>query len=133
MDEAELTTRLIRAENELQSLKTAHSRGLGSIQVYSQDIYVTKGATAAPVWCDIVFTINIKSSAEPFPLLKMYPQLTKVFVGIYYINTFTVSSDGYTVKLSAEAVLPSTAANIPVRLVSTSEINSVTYQIIEEQ
>ena len=81
----------------------------------------------------VVFTINVKSSAEPFPLLKMYPQLTDVFVGIYYVNTFTVLSDGYTVKVSAEAVLPSAAANIPVRLVSTSEIDSVTYQIIEEQ
>lgn len=132
INEASLTGRLLRAENELRALKTAHERGLGTIKLCKHLQYVTKEATQSPIWCDIVFTINLSPKSEPYPLIKLYPQLTKVFVGIYFINTFTIVNNGYTILVSAEAVLPAAASSIPVKIISTSDIQSVSYQIREE-
>lgn len=132
MDENDLVRRLLRAENELRDLKTVHNRGLGTIRLYSRWVYVNKEATQSPIWCNIVFTINLPPKSEPYPLVKLYPRLTKVVVGIYFINTFTIVNDGYTILVSAAAVLPSTESSIPVKIISTSDIQSVSYQIIED-
>lgn len=132
MDEMELVTGLIRAENELRNLKTAHNRGLGTIRLYSIKIYVKKEETSSPVWGRVLFTINLHRSSEPFPLLKIWPNLLDGSVGVYYVNRFSVSNDGFTISASAEAVLPSAAASIPVKIVSTSEIESASYSIVED-
>lgn len=132
INDASLTGRIIRAERELLALKTVHNRGLGTIRLYPYWEYVNKGATQYPVWCDIVFTINLSPKSEPYPLIKLYPQLTKVYVGIYFINTFTIVNNGYTILVSAEAVLPAAESSIPVKIMSTSDIQSVSYQIREE-
>lgn len=132
INEAGLAARILRTENELRALKTAHNRGLGAIRLYSIKIYVKKDETSSPVWGRVLFTINLHRSSEPFPLLKIWPNLLDGFVGVYYVNRFSVSNDGFTISASAEVVLPSVAANIPVKIVSTSEIESASYSIVED-
>lgn len=129
MDESEMTTRLIRAENELRDLKTAHNRGLGTIKLFSQLLNVNKPATTGVIYGDIYFTIAIASDSEPFPMIRIYPKYTTANFGVPLVNRIKLSDDGYIVYMAATIVMTSAAATYQMKIVSTSEIQSVSYTI----
>lgn len=129
-DENSLARRLINAENELLALKTAHKRGLGTIKLYSILGYIHKEATASPFMGDVAITVSIDRNSEPFPLISLACKYTTSAVGQILMSKLKASSDGYTIYILGDAILPAAKSDTVIKVISTSDIESIDYQLV---
>lgn len=120
-----LSVRLKEAKRELTNLKTAHTRGIGMLQLYTSEVKLDVQDKTA-IW-DVGVTVNFKAGQSPFPFLEYIPVVMNDTSNVIELIGMEFSSDGMSVLLQFEW-LNSIPQVDTILLYSTSEIDSYTQE-----
>lgn len=127
MDEAELTTRLIRAENELRDLKTAQPKGLDELTTYSASV---NGLSTLKRYR---ITIKISDEYPPNPLIEIFPTWASALLphgGNNFVNVDPGNSDTQRMFYRIAYSTVTDIADFSVYCRATSKIESMTAEEI---
>lgn len=120
----EFLTRLIRAENELRDLKTAHERGLGVVDFYSRTASMT---VAGPYSKDITVTATAAPDEPTPPFVQLTPRIP-TGTALSFISA-DVSSDGRSLVSSYRLMIgEGSGYTVTFTAISASRLQALTIQ-----
>lgn len=120
-----LSVRLKEAKKELTNLKTAHTRGIGMLQLYTSEVNLdVQGKTG--IW-DVAVTIYFKDGQSPYPFLEYIPIINNDTSNVIELIGMEFAEDGMSVLLQFEW-LNSTPQVDTILLYCTSQIGNYTQE-----
>lgn len=120
-----LSVRLKEAKRELTNLKTAHTRGIGMLQLYTAEVKLdVQGKTG--IW-DVAVTIYFKEGQSPYPFLEYIPIINNDTSNVIELIGMEFAEDGMSVLLQFEW-LNSTPQVDTILLYCTSQIGNYTQE-----
>lgn len=120
-----LTMRLKAIKRELLALKTAHTRGLGNVKIYTSTITIDPSGHTTSFW-DITIRIDFDPSFVAYPFVNIIPaanssyQHTLELVGQDYAN------GGY--SLNTKYIWRYVANTNSIMILATAPIVGYTYE-----
>lgn len=109
---------------ELTNLKTAHKRGLGSLQIYTYDINIDPTGHEYGFW-ELSFTADFDRTFAAYPFAYLEPQAQGNFVSSLEMESFGYFNDGYRIVFNAIWFYDSAAYN--ARIISSAPITNISY------
>lgn len=120
-----LSQRLKAVKAELTNLKTAHERGLGSLQVYSYPVNIDPSGHESGFW-ELIITAEFDRTFAPYPFIYLEPEIRNSFDDhSLEMESFTYSDDGFSIVFRSIWWYSGTAHN--ARLVSSAPVINVSY------
>jgi len=120
-----LSVRLKEAKKELTNLKTAHTRGLGMLQLYTSEIKLDVQDKTG-LW-DVEVNVYFKAGQSPYPFLEYIPVVMNDTSNVIELIGMEFSADGMSVLLQFEW-LNSTPQVDTILLYCTSQIDTYTQE-----
>lgn len=120
-----LSVRLKEAKKELTNLKTAHTRGIGMLQLYTSEVKLDVQDKTG-IW-DVAVTIYFKEGQSPYPFLEYIPIINNDTSNVIELIGMEFAEDGMSVLLQFEW-LDSTPQVDTILLYCTSQIGSYTQE-----
>lgn len=120
-----LSVRLKEAKKELTNLKTAHTRGIGMLQLYTSEVKLDVQDKTG-IW-DVAVTIYFKDGQSPYPFLEYIPIINNDTSNVIELIGMEFAEDGMSVLLQFEW-LNSTPQVDTILLYCTSQIDSYTQE-----
>ncbi len=126
-----LSQRLINAKRELTALKTAHTRGLGTIKIYETEHYYADDSLTATGDYEGTLTVNFPTNYAAYPYVYILP--TNDGTQPWNVRTFSAdtlgfryTNNGYTAVFDCEIFFRSGSVYDHLVVVSTAPPSSIT-------
>lgn len=123
-----LTMRIKAAKRELLALKTAHTRGLGNVKIYSSDITIDPTGHTSSFW-DIVVSINFDPSYVAYPFVNITPTISQNREHTLEVVGQDYSNGGY--SLNAQFIWRYKAGANSIKVSATAPIIGYSYRWLE--
>lgn len=120
-----LSVRLKEAKRELTNLKTAHTRGIGMLQLYTSEVKLDVQDKTG-IW-DVAVTIYFKEGQSPYPFLEYIPIVNNDTSNVIELIGMEFSNGGMSVLLQFEWLASDPYVDT-IELYCTSDIGSYTQE-----
>lgn len=120
-----LSVRLKEAKKELTNLKTAHTRGIGMLQLYTSEVKLDVQDKTG-LW-ELEVNVYFKSGQSPYPFLEYIPIINNDTSNVIELIGMEFAEDGMSVLLQFEW-LNSTPQVDTILLYCTSQIGNYTQE-----
>ena len=123
-----LTMRIKAAKKELLALKTAHTRGLGNVKIYSSDITIDPTGHTSSFW-DIAVSIDFDPSYVAYPFVNITPTISQNREHTLEVVGQDYSNGGY--SLNAQFIWRYKAGTNSIKVFATAPIVGYSYRWLE--
>lgn len=123
-----LTMRIKAAKKELLALKTAHTRGLGNVKIYSSTITIDPTGHTSSFW-DIAVSIDFDPSYVAYPFVNITPTISQNREHTLEVVGQDYSNGGY--SLNAQFIWRYKAGTNSIKVFATAPIVGYSYRWLE--
>ena len=124
-----LTMKIKAAKRELLALKTAHTRGLGNVKIYTTTITIDTTGHTTGFW-DITFTLDFDQAFTAYPLVNFIATMDSNRDYSMELEGQDYSDGGYT--LNAKFAWRYKAGTNSITIDSTSPVVGYSYTWAED-
>lgn len=123
-----LTMRIKAAKRELLALKTAHTRGLGNVKIYSSTITIDPTGHTSSFW-DIEVSIDFDPSYVAYPFVNITPAISQNREHTLEVVGQDYSNGGY--SLNAQFIWRYKTGTNSIKVFATAPIIDYSYRWLE--